>query len=87
MIFLEYSILSSQKDPFDPIEKEIKRLGEVCLRGTEHIHNNWRLVQEYSLSPALLALSHVWESPDKQNYIIAAKGAPESIADLCHLKA
>jgi len=81
---LEYGILASQRDPFDPIEKEVKRLGELYLTGTEHIHNNWQLVKEYNLSKQLLALSHVWESPDKQNYIIAAKGAPEAIADLCH---
>ncbi|MDD5594319.1 MAG: cation-translocating P-type ATPase [Candidatus Margulisbacteria bacterium] len=81
---LEYGILASQKDPFDPIEKEVRRLGELYLSGTEHIHNNWQLVKEYTLSKQLLALSHVWESPDKQNYIIAAKGAPEAIADLCH---
>ncbi|MDD5059968.1 MAG: cation-translocating P-type ATPase [Candidatus Omnitrophica bacterium] len=81
---IEYGILASQKDPFDPIEKEVKRLGEFYLSGSEHIHNNWKIVKEYPLSRELFALSHVWESPDKQNYIIAAKGAPEAIADLCH---
>ena len=29
-------------------------------------------------------MSHVWQSPDGQDYVIAAKGAPEAIADLCH---
>ncbi|MFA6430852.1 MAG: cation-translocating P-type ATPase [Candidatus Margulisiibacteriota bacterium] len=81
---IEYGILASQMDPFDPIEKEVKHLGEQFLSGTEHIHINWHLVKEYNLSKELLALSHVWESPDKQNYIIASKGAPEAIADLCH---
>jgi len=81
---MEYGILASQKDPFDPIEKEVKRRGELYLSGSEHIHNNWKIVKEYPLSKQLLALSHVWESPDKQNYIIAAKGSPEAIADLCH---
>ncbi len=82
---VEYGILASQKDPFDPIEKEVKRLGEFYLSGSEHVHNNWRMVKEYPLSKTLLALSHVWESPDKRNYIIAAKGSPEAIADLCHV--
>ncbi|MDO8488959.1 MAG: cation-translocating P-type ATPase [Candidatus Omnitrophota bacterium] len=81
---MEYAILASQKDPFDPIEKEAKRLGEFYLSGSEHIHNNWRIIREYPLSRELLALSHVWESPDKQNYVIATKGSPEAIADLCH---
>jgi Ca2+-transporting ATPase len=29
----------------------------------------------------------VWGSPDLSNYVIAAKGAPEAIVDLCHLDA
>ena len=81
---VEYGILASQKDPFDPIEKEVKRLGEFYLSDSEHMHNNWRIIKEYPLSKVLLALSHVWESPDKQNYIISTKGSPEGIADLCH---
>ncbi len=82
---IEYGILASQKDPFDPIEKEVKLVGEFYLLNSEHIHKNWKLIREYTLSKELLALSHVWESPDKLNYIIAAKGSPEAIADLCHL--
>ena len=30
-------------------------------------------------------MSRVWQSPDQVQYIIAAKGAPEAIIDLCHL--
>ncbi len=81
---IEYGILASQKDPFDPIEKEIKQVGENYLSGTEHIHNNWHLLKEYPLSKELLAISHVWESPDEKQYIIATKGSPEAVADLCH---
>jgi Ca2+-transporting ATPase len=81
----EYSILASQQDPFDPVEKELKRVGAGCLAGTEHLHGNWKVVREYPLSKELLSLSHVWEAPDHKHYIIAAKGAPEAIIDLCHL--
>jgi len=84
---IEYAVLASQKDPFDPIEREIKQVGTRYLSGTEHIHTNWKLVREYPLSKQLLALSHVWESPDRTQYVIAAKGAPEAIADLCHMEA
>jgi len=83
----EYSILASQEDPFDPIEKELKRVGECCLMGTEHLHRNWKVLREYALSKELLSLSHVWESPDHSRYIIASKGAPEAIIDLCHMPA
>jgi Ca2+-transporting ATPase len=80
----EYSILACKKDPFDPMEKALLQLGEGDFKTTEHIHTNWELVQEYPLSPDLLAMSNVWRSPNGHEYIIATKGAPEAIADLCH---
>lgn len=82
---LEFGYLASQKDPFDPVEKEIKNGTEKFLGNTEHIHRNWELAQEYPLSKNLLALSNVWESFDKRRHVIAAKGAPEAVIDLCHL--
>ncbi|UUZ56224.1 hypothetical protein LP419_13740 [Massilia sp. H-1] len=33
----------------------------------------------------MLAMSRVWRSPDHKASMIAAKGAPESVIDLCHL--
>ncbi len=80
----EFSILASHRDPFDPMEIAFKESGERYLANTEHLHADWSLVREYPLSPKLLAISHVWKSPDGAHYVIAAKGAPEAIADLCH---
>ena len=82
---VEYGVLASQKDPFDPMDKAIRRLGERELGRTEHWHEDWELVREYPLSTELLALSHVWRSLGSSEYVIAAKGAPEAIVDLCHL--
>jgi Ca2+-transporting ATPase len=82
---VEYSILASPVDPFDPMEKAMKELGGRTLANTEHLHKNWTLLREYPLSPGLLAMSRVWRSPDGKDFVIAAKGAPEAIADLCHL--
>ena len=82
---LEFAILASKRDPFDPMEKAIRLLGDRYLASSEHLHNNWTLVHEYPLSAELLALSHVWQSPDGSDYVVAAKGAPEAIVDLCHL--
>ena len=84
---VEFSILASQIDPFDPMEKAIKDLGEQHLARTEHLHQNWSLVQEYPLSKELLSLSRVWKSLGNTDYVIAAKGAPEAIAGLCHFDA
>jgi Ca2+-transporting ATPase len=81
----EYAILASKKDPFDPMEIALHQLKDGDFGNTEHIHANWTLVQEYPLSAELLAMSNVWRSPDGDRYVIAAKGAPEAIIDLCHL--
>lgn len=85
---VEYAILASQRDPFDPMERALRRFGMQRLPAEErreHLHDDWKLVREYPLSPALLALSHVWRSPSGEDYVIAAKGSPEAIFDLCHL--
>ena len=82
---VEFAILASPADPFDPMEKAMKELGERTLANTEHLHSGWELQREYPLSRELLTMSRVWRSPDRLEFIIAAKGAPEAIADLCHL--
>ena len=82
---VEYAVLASPIDPFDPMDAAFRTLGERFLSDTEHLHTDWALVREYPLSEHLLALSHVWRSPDGGDYVVAAKGAPEAIADLCHL--
>lgn len=83
---LEFSILASQTDPFDPMEKALRDLGVSYKALTEHLHEDWTFVREYPLSRELLALSRVWRSQDGVDYVIAAKGAPEAIFDLCHLE-
>ena len=84
---VEFAILASEKDPFDPMEKALTEFGREHLMNTEHLHDDWTLVEEYALSRELLALSHVWMSPHGNggSYVVAAKGAPEAVADLCHL--
>lgn len=81
----EFAMLASQPDPFDPMDRAIRGFGDEALRGTEHLHASWKVVREYPLAKSLLAISEVWASPDSEEFVIAAKGAPEAIADLCHL--
>ncbi|MDD5109754.1 MAG: cation-translocating P-type ATPase [Patescibacteria group bacterium] len=84
---VEYSILASPSDPFDPMERAMQELGARTLAHTEHLHSDWKLLREYPLTDKLFAMSRVWQSPDGEDYVIAAKGAPETIADLCHFDA
>ena len=82
---MEFGILSSQTNPFDPMEKAITGMAELYLKGTEHIHKNWKMIKEYPLSKDLLAMSRVFSEKSTKEQIIATKGAPEAIFDLCHL--
>ena len=82
---IEYGILSSQTNPFDPMERAITNMGESYLQDTEHIHTDWHMVKEYPLSKDLLAMSRVFTNAQNQQQTIATKGAPEAIFDLCHL--
>jgi Ca2+-transporting ATPase len=82
---IEFSILASQTNPFDPMEKALKQVGDHYQNMTEHLHIDWSFMREYPLSKKLMALSRVWRSPNSEDYVIATKGAPEAIMDLCHL--
>ena len=82
---IECAMLASPVDPFDPMDKAFRELGERMLPEIAQDHRQWELVHEYPLSPDLMALSHVWRRAAGEQLIIAAKGAPEAIFDLCHL--
>ena len=82
---VEFGILAGNRDPFDPMEKALIELGETFLLDSEHLHGQWELVHEYPLSRELLSISHVWRFSHDGEFVVAAKGAPEAIADLCHL--
>jgi P-type Ca2+ transporter type 2C len=84
---MEFGILSSQTNPFDPMEQAITGMGNMYLKGTEHIHKSWEMIKEYSLSKELLAMSRVFSEKSTKQKIIATKGSPEAIFELCHLNA
>ncbi len=82
---VEFGALASHVDAFDPMDRAIREVLEAALAGTEHQHKDWTLMREYPLCPELMAMACVWRVPDKNQYVIAAKGAPEAVFDLCHL--
>ncbi len=86
---VEFGLLASARNPVDPMEKAFDELGRKHLAETEHLHGaDWQLVRAYGLRPGLLAMSHAWRAADNRaEFVIAAKGAPEAIVDLCHLDA
>lgn len=74
-----FGVLASAAEPFDPMEKAFHAL---ALKGNV-ARPTGALVKVYPLRPDLLAITEVWRAEDA--YVVAAKGAPEAIADLCRL--
>ena len=91
-LLAELGILASAEAPVDPMEQAFQQLGAehggASLRPRQDI--GWTLHRHYPLDPGLLAMSHVWGSAadgagDGGERVIATKGAPEAIAELCRL--
>jgi Ca2+-transporting ATPase len=81
---LEYAILACKPVTFDPMELAIKKTGSEKT-AKSFVHDDWSFQMEYPLSKRLMALSNVWQTPADNRFVIASKGAPEAIMDLCHL--
>ncbi|RZL35574.1 MAG: hypothetical protein EOP35_13300 [Rubrivivax sp.] len=58
---LEYAVLASHRRAFDPMETAIGEAGQRLLADTEHLHGDWTLIDDYALSPDMLAMSRVWQ--------------------------
>ena len=82
---LEHAILASAPEPFDPMESAFHAMGQQHLTDTEHLHSAGSLLQTYALTPALKAMSQVWQLHNGPGRVVSAKGAPEAVMDLCHL--
>jgi Ca2+-transporting ATPase len=86
-LLAEFAMLATPADPFDPMEKAIQLFGHRWLAGTEHVHDGREPEFEYALSGEILAMTRVFASSAPAQHLLATKGAPEAVADLCHLDA
>jgi P-type Ca2+ transporter type 2C len=85
---IEFGLLASAPEPFDPMERAFHSLARERTAEAAHRHPHWKLVHAYGLRPDLLAVTHIWQvGDDRQQRLVATKGAPEAIAGLCHLNA
>ena len=83
----EFAMLATPVDPFDPMEKAIQSFGLRWLTGTEHVHAELAAEFEYGLSSDILAMTRVFHGKSPTQHLLATKGAPEAVIDLCHLAA
>ncbi|MFN0250055.1 MAG: cation-translocating P-type ATPase [Kofleriaceae bacterium] len=81
---IEFGTLAAPRHSIDPMDRAFAALATRALASTEHVHPQWEWVREYPLSPGLLAVTHVWRDRDRR-MVVATKGAPEAIIELCRL--
>ena len=74
---IDTSILASAVEPLDPMEIAIHAAGREKAKPTT------TFAHSYGLRPDLLAMTNIWQTDSA--FTVAAKGAPETIAELCRL--
>jgi Ca2+-transporting ATPase len=81
---IRYGILASAVEPFDPMEKAFFTLQPIL---TSHgaMKNDPQPAKIYPLRQDLLAVTQAWEN-DAGSFVIATKGAPETILGLCRIE-
>lgn len=83
---IEFGVLASARDPFDPMEKAFHALAHESGAMNRACNAEWKLVRTYGLRPDLLAMVQVWRQQKADStFVVAAKGAPEAITQICRL--
>jgi Ca2+-transporting ATPase len=80
-------VMASAPEPFDPMEKAFHALAKA-QPGVGDLRSGAgaKPARTYPLSSGLLAMSQAW-ADQGAGWRVAAKGAPEAVADLCRLDA
>ena len=81
---LDHAFLATRPQSFDPMDRAVGELSLAALGGRDPLNADWSLGRHYGLTPYLLAMSQAWRT-QPGHHAFASKGAPEAVADLCHL--
>ena len=81
---LNAAFLATRHHSFDPMDLAVGRLAGASDAGFSPLQADWSLGRHYGLSPQLAAMSQAWRSAPGVHEV-ATKGAPEAVAELCHL--
>lgn len=85
-----YALMASPPDTVDPMERALQSYSRHIEENKDSKNftspiSNPVSVHDYALSADLLAMTRVYRSEQKNEYLLATKGAPEAIIDLCNL--
>lgn len=80
---LEAALLASGREALDPMDRALYGLAESTGRDLRQLQGE--LVRDYPLRPELLAVTRIWRIVGEKRLVVASKGAPEAVAQLCGL--
>jgi len=80
-LLLETAALASDEHLVDPMERALTELHGITGRA----RRRGALLREYPLRAERLAVARVWDLAGEGSIVVAAKGAPEAIAQMCRL--
>jgi Ca2+-transporting ATPase len=81
---LKLAFLSSSPDPFDPMETAIHDYARQ-IHGDNSLTTGFRLIKEFPFTSNFPVVVNVWEDDNAPLYEVSAKGAFETIAELCNV--
>ncbi len=81
--FLLFGMLASKRHAFDPMDKAFFDLWQKFKNSQIYDLESYQLILEFPIAGNFLAFTQVWKSGSE--YIVATKGAPETIIKLCNL--
>lgn len=79
---IDYAMWASEPVPFNPMEQSLHRVYEATQANDQR--RDFNMIHEYPLDGVPPMMTHIFEDQN-QNRIIAAKGAPEAIIEVCQL--
>ena len=79
---LRTAALASATYPTDPMEAALHAAAQGHGASTP---SDWSLQRSFGLTPGLMSMANAWRHPESAELLVAAKGAPEFVAELCHL--
>ncbi|WP_026705726.1 cation-translocating P-type ATPase [Flavobacterium soli] len=80
---IEIAMWASEPIPFDPMEIALHKAYSTLYEIDERPH--FKLIHEYPLAGKPPMMTHIFETNQADQRIIAAKGAPEALMNVCNL--
>ena len=74
--------LASQENSIDPMERAFENANQLV---NKHLSPATDLLKEYPFSKSLMAMTRVLKDKNNNKTLVACKGAPETIFELCKL--